>query len=665
MGKNDVIVTEADTRKLALRLLDKAGIDADFESSGSKVFYDAMAEACKKKNGNRGFTDVHYTCKGFVIIIENKCDIRNIENVEINDLGQEVLLDDKKSIQDYAANGAVYYANCVLKKEALYDRVFAIGFAGKEGHYAIQPYYVDREGYKKLDELQNFEVLNEKNIEEYYHVAVLGEASTMLKKQKEISDFSNELHEQLRTFGKLGADNKATVVSACLLALKAGLSPYDLKGEDVEGRENANDGHIIYNKIKRYVDDNVSDATVRDNLLLYFEPITKNIVLNTKRDDLDGFTPLRKFATELNTHIMSFIDDMGGYDILGKFYTEFVKYGGSDGSDLGIVLTPQHVTTLMAELLQITPEDTVIDPAMGTGAFPIAALNVMAEQIRANTLLSNAEKEKMIKDVTKHNLSGIEVDSKLFAIATTNMLIRNGVSDNIFHDNIFTCTIEWGGEEGRKQPNRLLMNPPYSQAKKSETSNESEMQFILRALSFLPKDGMAAFIVPQSTVTQGPKGVSKVDYTNLKKKLLYSNQIQAVITMNGQTFYPKATDTVIIIVKKGVPQGDFKTLFYDYRDDGYVLNHHLGLLPNSSAGEKKKRLLDVVLNGYTVDESIALRHDITEEDEWLHSYFYFNDSIPSEKAFKDTIAEYMTYEFKMRLNNRGYLFGDADKREED
>ena len=27
MGKNDVIVTEADTRKLALRLLDKAGIE--------------------------------------------------------------------------------------------------------------------------------------------------------------------------------------------------------------------------------------------------------------------------------------------------------------------------------------------------------------------------------------------------------------------------------------------------------------------------------------------------------------------------------------------------------------------------------------------------------------------------------------------------------------
>ena len=56
------------------------------------------------------------------------------------------------------------------------------------------------------------------------------------------------------------------------------------------------------------------------------------------------------------------------------------------------------------------------------------------------------------------------------------MLIRNGVSDNIFHDNIFSCVIDWQDEKHKRQPNRLLMNPPYLQAKKSETSSESEMQ---------------------------------------------------------------------------------------------------------------------------------------------------------------------------------------------
>lgn len=657
MANNDKRVTEADTRKLVMRLLDSVGIDADFESSGSRQFYDAMEAACKKKNGNRGFTDVHYACKGFIIIIENKCETKMVEKLEENDMGQQILLEDAKSTEMYAVNGAVYYAKSVLEKESLYEHVFAIGFAGVENHYIIQPYYVNREGYKRLDELQTFEVLNEKNIDEYYRVAVLGEPSILQKEQKKIADFSNELHEQLRTFGKLGADNKATVVSACLLALKAGLSPFELQGRDIEGREEANDGFIIYNKIKKYVNEKITDAIVRDNLLLHFEPITKNIVLNTVRSDLDGFTPLRKFVTELSENVMNRIEEMGGHDILGQFYTEFVRYGGSDGSDLGIVLTPSHITSLMAELLNISSEDIVIDPTMGTGSFPLAALNIMAQKIRDDALLSNSEKQQKIMRVTKNNLYGIEVDRKLFAIATTNMLLRNGVSDNIFHDNVFSCNIDWNNEEHpRKQPNRLLMNPPYSQAKKSETSSESEMQFILRALTFLPKDGMAAFIVPQSTVTQGPKGVSKNDYNKLKKKLLADNQIMAVITMNGQTFYPKATDTVIILIKKGVAQGNYNTLFYDFRDDGYSLNHHLGLLPDGSAEEKRKRLLDVVLNNYKVDSSIAVYHQITEDDEWLHSYFYFNDEVPTEKAFKNTIAEYMTYEFRMRISNRGYLF---------
>ncbi len=663
MAKNDIRVTEADTKKLALRLLNDVGIDPYLEGSGSPQFYDAMEEAGKKQNGNRGFTDIHFSSSNYIVIIENKCDTKFVEKLEENDLGQKILLEDANSTEKYAANGAVYYAKCILEKEPIYEHVFAIGFAGEEKHYVIQPYYVNRDGYKRLAELQTFDVLKRDKIDEYYHVAVLGEASTLQKKQREIADFSNKLHEQLRTFGKLGADNKATVVSACLLALKAGLSPYELEGKDIEGRDERNDGFLIYNKIKGYVNDKITNSAVRENLLLHFIPITKNIVLNSPRKDLDGYTPLRKFVAELSANVMSKLYEMSGHDILGQFYTEFVRYGGSDGSDLGIVLTPPHVTSLMAELINVGSNNYVMDPAMGTGSFPLAALNVISEKIRNDKLLSDAEKDNKIREMMEKHLYGIEVDSKLFAIATTNMLLRNGISKNLFHDNIFTCDIDWENEENpRKQPDRLLMNPPYSQAKKSETSNESEMQFILRALTFLKDEGMAAFIVPQSTVTQGPKGVSKQDYKELKRKLLNSNQIIAVITMNGQTFYPKATDTVILLIKKGVPQGTYNTLFYDFRDDGYTLNHHLGLLPDESAEEKRKRLLDVVLNNYKVDQSLVLFHQITENDEWLHSYFYFNDEIPSEKAFKDTIAEYMTYEFRMKISNRGYLF---DKQEED
>lgn len=48
---------------------------------------------------------------------------------------------------------------------------------------------------------------------------------------------------------------------------------------------------------------------------------------------------------------------------------------------------------------------------------------------------------------------------------------------------------------------------------------------------------------------------------------------------------------------------------------------------------------------------------VSAEDEWLHSFYYFNDEIPSDKDFEQTMADYLTFEFKMIANGRGYLFG--------
>ena len=42
---------------------------------------------------------------------------------------------------------------------------------------------------------------------------------------------------------------------------------------------------------------------------------------------------------------------------------------------------------------------------------------------------------------------------------------------------------------------------------------------------------------------------------------------------------------------------------------------------------------------------------------WLHSFYYFNDEIPSEEDFEKTIADYLTFEVNMITHGRGYLFG--------
>lgn len=59
-------------------------------------------------------------------------------------------------------------------------------------------------------------------------------------------------------------------------------------------------------------------------------------------------------------------------DVLGKFYEVFLKYGNG-AKDIGIVLTPRHITTFTSEILEINSDDLVYDPACGTGGFLVAA----------------------------------------------------------------------------------------------------------------------------------------------------------------------------------------------------------------------------------------------------------------------------------------------------
>jgi hypothetical protein len=53
---------------------------------------------------------------------------------------------------------------------------------------------------------------------------------------------------------------------------------------------------------------------------------------------------------------------------------------------------------------------------------------------------------------------------------------------------------------------------------------------------------------------------------------------------------------------------------------------------------------------------------IENTDEWIHSFYYYNDEIPSEQDFMKSIADYLTFEFSMVTSDRAYLFeaGDED-----
>lgn len=83
---------------------------------------------------------------------------------------------------------------------------------------------------------------------------------------------------------------------------------------------------------------------------------------------------------------------------------------------------------------------------------------------------------------------------------------------------------------------------------------------------------------------------------------------------------------------------------------------HIGLLETESAKDKKQHLLDVWFDRIESETKFCVKTTVEADDEWLHSFYYFNDEIPTEEDFEKAIGDYLSFEFSMVMQNREYLF---------
>ena len=202
-----------------------------------------------------------------------------------------------------------------------------------------------------------------------------------------------------------------------------------------------------------------------------------------------------------------------------------------------------------------------------------------------------------------------------------------------------------------------LMNPPYSQGKVKETAHLTELKFICHLLDSLDEGARCAIIVPQSTMV----GKSKEDKED-KRYILENHTIEGVITLNPQTFYGVGVNPVIAVFTAHQPHPENKyAKFIDFKDDGYEVFPHIGLLPTTRAVERKKLLLDCWKMGRPAPVSFMVQSTVEAEDEWLHSFYYFNEEIPTDVDFEQAMADYLTFEFSMIAHGRGYLFTEKEE----
>lgn len=621
-------------------LLVEAGIHADTQGSNIIEINNALKSASKHKTGNVGFPEYCAVVNDFVLVKEDKSDRGNLCAFE--DDGTTISLT-MQATTNYAVNGALHYAKHILQNTT-YNKVFAFGNAGDRKHHIIQPLFVDNNGYTWLPEVETFENFSANHILEYYKRIVLKETPPEDIELADILKKAKELHEYLRNYGGLGEDEKPLVVSAILLALREQKYNFRLDMLKGDSLESNTDGAILY----QYLEMNLQRAKVspevkKARVLNQFTLIKDRPQLNTKRDDLGNKTPLRFFAEYINENIFKALTSNSKEDYLGRFYGEFVSYSGGDGQSLGVVLTPSHITDLFCELVDLKPTDIIFDPCCGTGGFLISGMHKMLKQAK------NPSDRLHIK---QHQIHGIEIRDDMFSIATTNMILRGDGQSNLICED-FLAQDPWELQLSGGGITVGFMNPPYSQAKNKDTANLSELCFIRHLLNSITEGGRAAVIVPVSAMI----GKTKEDKA-IKKEILKNHTLEGVISLNKDTFYRVGTVPCIAVFTTGIPHSaEKKSKFINFEDDGYEVKKHLGLVETERAKDKRQYLLDC-WHGKIKDfpSSFMVETTVEDTDEWLHSFYYYNDEIPTEEDFLNSIGDYLTFEFNMISHDKGYLF---------
>lgn len=613
------------------RLLTEAGIDFTPEESQIKEINEALKTASKRDTGRKGFPEFVAQSGDFILVIEDKAEVEF--QAKYMNGKNDTLLMDTTSKEKYAENGALHYALKIIKNTA-FKRVIAFGCSGTEqDRLRIRPIYVSPTGYKLMPMVKDFSWFAADKIERYYNEKICENKPIEQVELEEIIRRAGKLHEDLRNYGQLGDAEKPLVVSAILLALRED----SFKTEDLKCDKVKTDGMKIFEALSTHLDRvQVQPEVKKQRVLDQFTLIKNRPHLSEKHEQL-GKSPLRYFAEYLNSNILTAITNNSPEDVLGRFYGEFIRYSGGDGQTLGVVLTPKHITELFTELVDIRPTDKVFDPCCGTGGFLIAAMHRMLETAPT----------ELHETIRKNQLYGIELRDDMFAIATTNMILRGDGKSNLICQDFLKQSI---AKLRAKHFTVGLMNPPYSQGKVKETAHLSELSFICHLLDSLDDGARCAVIVPQSTMV----GKSKEDKED-KRHILESHTLEGVITLNPQTFYGVGVNPVIAVFTAHKPHNQYAK-FIDFKDDGYVVFPHIGLLPTTRAAERKKLLLECWSKNRPAPVSFMVQSTVEPEDEWLHSFYYFNEEIPSDADFEQAMADYLTFEFSMIAHGRGYLF---------
>lgn len=642
--------------------------DYNVESSMSDYMKEALRGSAKTKNKtNFGKPDFHIEKYNIPVVFEDKLGTKKLISKT-----KDGIKEDDKSISSFAVNGALYYATQMIDSDK-YDEVVAIGVAGdSKDDVEIQVYYVYGSSMKSVKYMSEYKTLDflesKQTFENFYKDAVLTEEEKhelLITSKKILNEYAGKLNKLMHNHN-ITAPQRVLYVSGMLLSMQDvvnsdgekiqdGLTPDDLKGIQTESKR---DGKVITSQIEEFLKARKIDIDKQKLMLASFSEISKDKQRDELTENHKQVSKLLEKDSSCNKQIFTFIyeyvfkqiDAIAGHiDIMGEMYSEFLKYALGDGKEIGIVLTPPYVTKLMAEILNITEDNRVMDLATGSAGFLISSMELMIASAENKYGKDTTRAKQKIEEIKQKRLLGVELNAEMYTLAATNMILRGDGSSNIQKGNTFKTPEEL---YTNFKADRILLNPPFS-------FEENGMPFIAFGLDKMEKGGLGAIIIQDSA--------GSGQATKSTKEILKKHTLLASIKMPTDLFVPMAgVQTSIYIFEVDTPHDYEKTVkFIDFRNDGYKRTKR-GLNEIDNPTERYQDIIKIYKAGksakvnndlWNLDE-IYIEDFITESGaDWNFDQHKVIDTKPQLEDFKKVVSDYLAWEVSNILKKEDTCLG--------
>ncbi|MDR2569737.1 MAG: N-6 DNA methylase [Oscillospiraceae bacterium] len=431
----------------------------------------------------------------------------------------------------------------------------------------------------------------------------------------EIRETAIEMHTCLREI-KVVEAHKPIFIAGILIALS--------DDDFCKTYANLPSFKTVMSNVQTAIEGVLKISGIKSDRAAYIKQVFKTLQDNTKFASIPLIQKksINWYIEQLELKIKPMMDYADStVDALGVFYHEFIKYSGGDGSGLGIVLTPQHLTEFMCDLAGVNKNSRVVDICCGSGSFLVTAMSKM---------FKNANPDE-VERIRKEQLYGVEFDDGLYTLAIANMIIRQDGKSNIYKGDCFNADIS--ADIKAKNANVGLMNPPYSQ------KDIVELEFVEQLLEMLAVGGIGVVVLPMSCAI-GRK------FKDVRERMFKKHTLNAVFSMPDDIFYPTATNPCVMVWEAHKPHvNNFETFFGYCKNDGFIKRKKLGRIDYYGTWKNIEEQWLKLYNNRDVIDGLSARHPVKHNNEWLcEAYMKTDYTHLSQTDFQKTVRQFLSYQ---------------------